>query len=722
MGSFAEGEARWAAILFFAIALLQVIPIWSVQYVPTGDGPEHVYNSLVLHDLLTGRRGVIADVYAIDWRPHPNWIGHAVMALLMFVLPPLVTEKILLTATILLFLTGAWMFAGAVDPRSRTFAFLALPFAYHALLQTGLYNFCISTGLLFVIVAIWWRRRDDPGATTIGIVVVLLLLCYFSHPLATCVAIASIGILWLATLSTRPLRTHARHLIALVPIAPLMMWFALRQGTGTGGVRKPIAQLLAELVDIRILLTFSPLQTQLGRMLFAIGAVLFIATLILERRQRREADGFLAIIGMLVALYLWAPETVAGGQAFGERIALFLYLMPLAWFSSRVSRWVHVVIPGLMTIIALGNVIFITGRFRHYERTIRTIVRTADPAAPNTRLLPMMFDRSAEGAFVPILWHCAAYAATEKRMIELDNFEARVSLFPIRFRPGSPQPDVGELEVAPERLDVAAVAPYARYILTWKLPPNRDVAVNLDRLYHLINARDRARLYERRSSAGVEVLSTLEQLLLPLAGTSGELGAAQAARWRIDQSVTNNGARPVHVILSHCGGMAACEFDVKPGERVPIFGSDSIRPFIYAWVPHDWSRLLSFSTVARRTDLRLPSSDVPVPAVPVQHFGNGRIVIPGVRFAHDVRLNLRLYTIGTSPPRATVRITSDDNRVLATRSVPIYVTNFYTVGDFGRMFPNVDSRANVTIEANTKLWAFVTETDAQGGSTVYLPK
>jgi len=203
-----------------AVAVVAIAPIWSVRYLPTVDGPSHVYNSWILHSLLRGVHGPIAEWFRIDWRPNPNWIGHAVMSLLMFVVSPIVAEKVFVTGIVLLFLFAMWRFTGAFDERNHIYAFLAVPFAYNLLLQNGFYNFCAGTALYFLIVAVWWQRRDQPNARTIALVATLLLLCYFSHALPVILSMASIGLLWLLTLRGRPLAVHARHLLAFVPAAP----------------------------------------------------------------------------------------------------------------------------------------------------------------------------------------------------------------------------------------------------------------------------------------------------------------------------------------------------------------------------------------------------------------------------------------------------------------------------------------------------------------------
>src|SRR5438105_8416651 len=218
-------SSRWLTRLYVAVAIVTVLPIWSVRYLPTVDGPSHVYNSWILHELIRGVQGPIAEWFRIDWRPNPNWIGHAVMSLLMFAVSPIIAEKLFVTAIVVFFLYAIWRFTAVVDEGNRIFAFLAVPFAYNLLLQNGFYNFCAGASLYFLIVAVWWKRHDRPDARTIAIVAALLLLCYFSHAMPVMLAMGSIGLLWLITLRGRRLLVYARHFIAFVPVVPLLVWF-----------------------------------------------------------------------------------------------------------------------------------------------------------------------------------------------------------------------------------------------------------------------------------------------------------------------------------------------------------------------------------------------------------------------------------------------------------------------------------------------------------------
>ncbi|HEX3526174.1 MAG TPA: hypothetical protein VH988_03830 [Thermoanaerobaculia bacterium] len=59
--------------LFFALAVLHLVPFWVVTAVPTVDGPSHVYNAWVQTHLGdTERFPALREYFEIDHRPLPN--------------------------------------------------------------------------------------------------------------------------------------------------------------------------------------------------------------------------------------------------------------------------------------------------------------------------------------------------------------------------------------------------------------------------------------------------------------------------------------------------------------------------------------------------------------------------------------------------------------------------------------------------------------------------
>jgi len=489
-------RARALAILFAALTLAQLVPVWSVHFLPTGDGPCHVYNAWLLRELATGHATpAIREFYAIDWRPHPNWISHAFLAVAMSIAPPLVAEKLLFSLVLLVFLGGAWTFARAHDPDNAVYAFLAFPLAFHWLLLSGFYNFCLSFGLYLITIAVWWRRRNEPSMKALLIVAVLLLLCYFSHPMSAALAVASIGVLWLATLRGRPLRHHGLHLVALLPVIALLQWF-LTSHSGeeiTGGAPVPRAELLEWLTSTHLIFTFDERQLVLGRVLFALVVILMVLTAVVERR-RAEVDGFLFVALALVLVYFFAPSESPGRAWINQRMSLFLIFAPLPWLTPRLPRYAKRTLVTLLSIVALGNVALQLHHFRMASDATAEFLAPLRAAEHDRVLLPLLFQRTVPPASLGFRAHAVEYAAIEKRLIDLDNYQPRTGYFPIRYREGVKPPDIAGIEEHPGNVDPRG----ADLVFTWLMPANAPVATGLKRDFQLVATDGSARLYKKR--------------------------------------------------------------------------------------------------------------------------------------------------------------------------------------------------------------------------------
>ena len=481
--------------LYFGLALVALLPIWSATYLPTSDGPSHVYNSWLLHELVRGSHGPVAEWYAVDWRPHPNWIGHVVLALLMTVVPPVVAEKLLVSGIILLFLFAMWRYAGAADEGGRMFAFLAFPFAYNLMLQMGFYNFCISAALYFLLLAVWWARRDRPDVRTILIIAALLLLCYFSHPMSTILAIGSIGVLWLGTLPGRALTVHARHLIALLPVLPLLAWFFSVQGATLAPAKVSAFGRFSYIRSMWVLLTFDELQAKLGSALFFVISALIVITLIRKRWRWSEGDAFLLVTFALVAVYARTPAASSGGTMVMERMALFVVLSPLVWIAPRLPRRFEIAVVILFSIVSLLYTGYLARRYRGLSRRVTELVRSADAIGEGTTFVPLVRDVHVHGAYVPVLMHAIDYAAVEKHAVSIANYEAAAGYFPIRFRPGVTPLDTNAVGAAVGETDLTPYLARVPYVFLWHVPDYAPVMTQLAACCERVGASRGGRVY-----------------------------------------------------------------------------------------------------------------------------------------------------------------------------------------------------------------------------------
>src|SRR5688572_20008572 len=90
--------------LYFTLAiLLHLVPIWSFKYLPTTDGAAHVANADILRKYDDPKFDQFRKYYYVSREPMPNLAGHLLLAGLLYVAPPTVAEKVLVSLYVVLF-------------------------------------------------------------------------------------------------------------------------------------------------------------------------------------------------------------------------------------------------------------------------------------------------------------------------------------------------------------------------------------------------------------------------------------------------------------------------------------------------------------------------------------------------------------------------------------------------------------------------------------------
>lgn len=494
-------------LLYLTLALVYLIPIWAVDYLPTTDGPAHTYNAWVLRQVGSGGHPWLDRYYEVDARPLPNWLGHAVLAGLMGAVPPRTAEKLLVSGYILLFLAGARYLAASVDPARGWLAFLAFPLAYNQLFQMGFYNFCLGLALFLFAVGLWWRRRDAPGPGLALQLNALLFLTWFAHLVAHVLALTALGVLWLMTLRRDGRfrgRRHLAHLAILAPQLVLPLWYLSSQTGEVTWIPREAAVLWRYLLGMGPVFSLHSGALRIGTIL----AVAFLILLALTLRGRlahrqgerrlawREEDAFLVLIGLLIVLFFAAPEGGAGGSLLKHRIALLPPLLLLPWLVPQLGRRGRAVAIGFLTALALAHAGFLLHWYRGADRQIRELVAGASDIPSGVRTLPLLFDRNATG-WPGVLGHAFSHVAVEKGLLDWDNYEAASGLFPVRYRPGVRPPDSWTIETRPADLDLGAWRDEIDAVYCWKMQPGSDIARRIERHYVLVAERGPARVYAR---------------------------------------------------------------------------------------------------------------------------------------------------------------------------------------------------------------------------------
>ncbi|HEY2292041.1 MAG TPA: hypothetical protein VGM86_15180 [Thermoanaerobaculia bacterium] len=489
-----EGVDRRLRGLFCALALLYVLPFWAVRYIPTVDGPCHTYNAWILRQYGNVERyPLFQQYYEINARPYPNWISQGAMALLMVAVPPRIAEKLLVSGYVLLFLGSAWYLAGAVRPGERWLALLAFPFAWHQLFQFGFYNFAISVALFQIALGFWWRHRERPGLRFAVEINLLLWLCYFSHILSLALALAGIAVLWLATLRRESWRRRLPHVPILLPQIVLPIWFLADQGRQEMPATWSFAHLAGYLGRLEVLYTLGEAQLWIGTALAGLF-LLLLAVSLWRGRGRREEHAFLVLAALLTLFYFISPEGMAGGFLLKQRLSLYPFLVLLPWLSPRLSGRAEVAAAVGLALAALLYLGYLVQGYRELGVKEETFLAGIAPLAPNSRVLPLLFERTGPTDF---LSHAIDYVALEKGAVDWDNYEAKTAFFPVRFRDSVDFPNLADVPWAPGSYRVRPNVRRVDAVYVWRMPLSHPLGARLRRSYTLTREEDGGMLFER---------------------------------------------------------------------------------------------------------------------------------------------------------------------------------------------------------------------------------
>ncbi len=448
------------AVCFWALAVLYLLPVWSFRYLPTQDGPSHLANAQILKDY--GKPGTHYDsLYEVRYEPIPNWTSHLLLAGLMFIVPPLVAEKILVTLYVLGFAGGFRYFLGSFGERCRPLSWLVFLFIYNRCLWMGFYNFCLSMVLVWFIWGYCVRRRAGLGFQGEVILMLLFAVAYFTHLLGF--ILAFFGAL-AAACFLRPLRLTRPALVLLAALPAILWTFDYLDHTGffRQGSQLLMHQPMALLKNGPANLHLERELSDLGQELFKhhAGSTPFVTFLIffgfavagfgviqylVERRRKDSAPGwvFPCFLGIfLVALFVVLPDhlgfgnnVLPNGGFLKARLAIPPLLVALACLREPDVPPARYLLRALAVALVGVNLVMVLQTARAGNRLIEQYVAGMEAVGRGQRI----FGNPAfeGGDLVHPLQHAMDYYCLGRDNCNIDNYEAQTPHFPLKYRQGS---------------------------------------------------------------------------------------------------------------------------------------------------------------------------------------------------------------------------------------------------------------------------------------------
>jgi hypothetical protein len=163
----------------FASVLILLLRLPAIS---SGDGPVHLYYSVVVRALLIGDPWY-GHWYAFRHLVQPYCLHYLLLALIQEVASPGAAEKALVVLTVLVCWTGLFRAIRSFHPESPTVYAWMLPLILTWSLAGGFYNFCLASGFLFHAIASWISLRRTGAWPLLVTFIACLVLLALSHPI-----------------------------------------------------------------------------------------------------------------------------------------------------------------------------------------------------------------------------------------------------------------------------------------------------------------------------------------------------------------------------------------------------------------------------------------------------------------------------------------------------------------------------------------------------------
>lgn len=416
----------------------------TTRFYPTMDGAAHLYNSKLLEYLLNGDN-FLNQFYTLNSISTPNWLSHLIIAAISKLFPIWLAEKLLIIGYISGMAFSFRYFLKQVNPDSLYISLLIFPFSYTFLFYLGFYNFSISFIFLFFAIGYFIKNIESESYSKYLVLSALITLCYFSNILTYGFLGLTLGLLAIQySLSNDYVSKSVRNvlfsvakslfslLVASIPSLILQLIFLSNVTFFPTNEAYPPKELVKWILDVRSLIIYTYEDEILTQpMLIVVVALLVLSIRHISTAKKRNFFSLTLLIQtFLSAILLFLIPDGSGSGMMSHRYLIIFFFFVLLWVASIVVR------NNLNRIILIVAISLHIGLlFKHYNGAIRglnhnaeIIYNTSDYIDSNKIILPInLSDHWIEP-------HFSNYLGLKKPVLILENYEAGVGWFPVRWR------------------------------------------------------------------------------------------------------------------------------------------------------------------------------------------------------------------------------------------------------------------------------------------------
>lgn len=438
---------------FYLLLILHMIPLLTAPAFITLDGPAHLYNAVVIQQLVLNPESSLNEYYVFSPGIVPNWLGHLLMSALLFLLPAFLAEKLVQLCCILaLPLVFRYGLRQLHSEKNSILIYFVFPFTYSYLFYLGFYNFILGLALMFYALFRWNKfisgRHNTAALVQLAILTVLV---YLSH-------LFVFGFLLLGILL---LNLHKFVISDLSNVKRLFF---------SGTIVKQLAAVLPAVVLLLIYLIQSPLMTVNGKTFLGSSELWKMLTLVQPAKgieygkeniftqwifyllsiqivvhfvQWLRKPGFhvsplsfmalmLAIISLLAYYILPDSNQLAGFVS--SRLLLMFYLFVILFLAVRQSPFILRFVSFILIVYVNLALLLIYHQHQMKHAAIgKSLIEMNALINPGSVILPLNDQEN------PLFGHASNYLGLNDGVVILENYEASQLYFPLRWKRQFPE-------------------------------------------------------------------------------------------------------------------------------------------------------------------------------------------------------------------------------------------------------------------------------------------
>jgi hypothetical protein len=419
------GSDRWFSISFWGCCALLVVPLWSVDYLPMADLPQHAAQ-IGIWTRWTDPEFGYQTIYTRNWFT-PYLFGY----LIAFALTSFLSVKAALTTVITVAIVAvpvATRFLLREVGGNRWWVFAVFPGVFGFAFDWGFFNFLVGIPIVLVSLVGALRFADNPTRRGGLLLTAVMIVLFFMHVLLFGYVALIFGITVL--LKGDDWRTGLLTLTPVLAVSPaVLFWLHITRSTEAMTHWAMIWELPRR--SPRLLRIFSEAAGDgVSPWTLSVGLLAFALPLLLGGRPSRSPKRWVPF-GTTVLLFLLVPHELLGTAFLYSRYAVFAVPTWLYAMETRPSRepgGFRLMIGPALAIACSVSTIF---QFRGYANEVAGLAQVIQQIPENSRVLSIPIRGTSKYVRTPVFLHTPVWYQAEKGGVVDFSFAIN---FPLLFR------------------------------------------------------------------------------------------------------------------------------------------------------------------------------------------------------------------------------------------------------------------------------------------------